>query len=87
MFRHAWMGVPHPAQWLGGVTTDISRGQRKMATLKKLPHTAPKQKAATRKNQGEKSAVKSTGRGAYRETRPPRLESVGPVGFGLHSPG
>ncbi len=27
-FRYAEMAAPHRGQWLGGLTTDISRGQR-----------------------------------------------------------
>ena len=48
MFRHPGMGLPHAGQWLGGETTDMSRGQRWLATLKKLPQSAPSKNAVTR---------------------------------------
>lgn len=48
-------------QWLGGTTTDISRGQRWMATLKKLPHSAPKTNAMGRMSHGERAAAVSIG--------------------------
>jgi hypothetical protein len=56
MLSYARMGLPHAAQLDAGRTTLISRGTRKITTLRKLPQTSPKKSAKARVNQTGRSS-------------------------------